>query len=65
MCEIDLSTLMLIGLDEYSTKIITLNDAFVVNVDSKKIIDISCKFFGNTLNERVNITKRLINIKSK
>ena len=31
----------------------------------KKIIDNSCKFFGNTLNERVNITKRLINIKSK
>ena len=65
MYEIDLSTLMLIGLDDENTKIITLDDELVINIDSKKIIDNSCKFFGNTLNERVNITKRLINIKSK
>ena len=65
MYEIDLSTLMLIGLDDENTKIITLDDELVINIDSKKIIDNSCKFFGNTLNDRVNITKRLINIKSK
>jgi len=65
MYEIDLSTVMLIGLDDNKTKVITLDDEFVVEIDSKKIIDNSCKFFGSSLNDRVNMTKRLINIKSK
>ena len=65
MYEIDLSTLMLIGLDDEKTKIITLDDEFIINIDSKKIIDNSCKYFGSSLNDRVNTTKRLINIKSK
>ena len=43
MYEIDLSTVMLIGLDDYKTKVITLNDEFIVEVDSKKLMDNSCK----------------------
>ena len=65
MYEIDLSTVMLIGIDDDNTKIITLDDESIVNVNCKKIIDNSCKFFGSSLNDRVNMTKRLINIKSK
>ena len=65
MYEIDLSTVMLIGIDDYKTKIITLDDEFITDDDSKKIIDNSCKFFGSSLTDRVNMTKRLINIKSK
>lgn len=65
MYEIDLSTVMLIGLDDIKTKIITMDNEFVLDIDSKKIIDNSCKFFGSSLNDRVNMTKRLINIKSK
>ena len=65
MYEIDLSTVMLIGIDEFYTKIITLENEFIVNIDSKKIIDNSCKFFGSSLTDRINMTKRLINIKSK
>jgi len=65
MYEIDLSTVMLIGLDDSKTKIITLDSEFILDIDSKKIIDNSCKFFGSSLNDRVNMTKRLINIKSK
>ena len=65
MYEIDLSTLMLIGIDDNITKVITLDDEFIINIDSKKIIDNSCKYFGSSLNDRVNTTKRLINIKSK
>jgi competence protein ComK len=56
---------MLISLDDIKTKIITMDDEFVLDIDSKKIIDNSCKFFGSSLNDRVNMTKRLINIKSK
>ena len=65
MYEIDLSTVMLISLDDIKTKIITMDDEFILDMDSKKIIDNSCKFFGSSLNDRVNMTKRLINIKSK
>lgn len=65
MYEIDLSTVMLIGLDDEKTKVITLDSEFIINIDSKKIIDNSCKYFGSNLSERVNMTKRLINIKSK
>lgn len=65
MYEIDLSTVMLIGVDEEKTKVITLDSEFIVDIDSKKIVDNSCKFFGSSLNDRVNMTKRLINIKSK
>ena len=65
MYEIDLSTVMLIGIDESKTKVVTLDDEFILNIDSKKIMDNSCKFFGSSLSDRVNMTKRLINISSK
>ncbi len=65
MYEIDLSTVMLIGVDDDNTKIITLDNEFILDIDSKKIVDNSCKFFGSSLNDRVNMTKRLININSK
>ena len=65
MYEIDLSTLMLVGLDEEKTKVITLDNEFIINIDSKKLIDNSCKYFGSSLSDRVKTTKRLINISSK
>ena len=65
MYEIDLSTVMLIGIDEYKTRVLTLDNEFILDIDSKKIIDNSFKFFGSSLTDRVNMTKRLINIKSK
>jgi len=65
MYEIDLSTVMLIGLDDEKTKVITLDNEFIIDIDSKKIVDNSCKYFGSSLSDRVNMTKRLINIKSK
>ena len=65
MYEIDLSTVMLIGIDESKTKVVTLDDEFILDIDSKKIMDNSCKFFGSSLSDRVNMTKRLINISSK
>ena len=65
MYEIDLSTVMLIGIDESKTKVVTLDDEFIFDIDSKKIMDNSCKFFGSSLSDRVNMTKRLVGIKSK
>lgn len=65
MYEINLSTLMLIGIDSNTTKVITFENDFIVNECAKNIINNSCKFFGSTLNDRVNTTKRLTKIASK
>ena len=65
MYEIDLSTLMLIGIDDESTKVVTIDNDFIVNDNCKNIINNSCRYFGSNLNERVNMTKRLTNIVSK
>lgn len=65
MPEIDLSTLMLIGLNDNLTRIITIDDEFIFKESCKKLLDNSCRFFGNSLTERVNMTSRLINSSSK
>lgn len=65
MYEIDLSTLMLIGIDDYSTLVITTEKEFIVQENAKKIIDNSCKFFGSSLRECTNATQRIVNIRSK
>ena len=65
MYEIDLSTVMLIGIDDCKTKVVTLDNEFIIDIDSKKIMDNSCKYFGSSLSDRVNMTKRLVNISSK
>lgn len=65
MYEIDLSTLMLIGIDDFSTRIVTFNDDFIVNDDCKNIINESCKFFGSNLIERIKATNRLVRMASK
>lgn len=65
MYEINLSTLMLIGIDSNTTKVITLEKEFIVSESAKDIINNSCKFFGCTLSDRVNTTKRLTKIANK
>ena len=65
MYEIDLSTLMLIGIDDESTRVVTKDREFIVKENAKKIIDNSCRFFGSSLTDRIKVTNRLINISSK
>ena len=65
MYEIDLSTLMLIGIDDVSTKVVTQENDFICYYNSKDIINHSCKFFGSNLSERIKATNRLVNISSK
>ena len=60
MYEIDLSTIMLIGINDSTTKIITINDEFIVNISAKKIIGESCRFFGSSLTDRIKATNRLV-----
>ena len=65
MHEIDLSTLLLIGIDDISTKIVSYDEDLIVNNSCKEIVNNSCKFFGSNLTERINTTNRLIKISSK
>lgn len=65
MYEIDLSTIMLIGINDVSTKVVTTDEEFVVNMSSKAIIERSCKFFGSTLSDRIKTTNNLVGIYSK
>ena len=65
MYEIDLSTLMLIGIDDKSTKVVTTMNDFIINMSCRDIIERSCKYFGSSLKERINVTHRLIKISSK
>ena len=65
MYEIDLSTLMLIGINDESTKIVTIDNEYVIHECSKKIMDNSCRFFGSSLSDRIKVTKRLVNMASK
>ena len=65
MYEIDLSTLMLIGIDDTSTKVVTMEKEFIIKESSKKIIDNSCKFFGSSLADRIKATNRLVSMASK
>jgi len=65
MYEINLSTIMLIGIDDVSTRVIEFDKEFIVKSSSKDIINNSCKFFGSSLTDRINSTKRLVNISSK
>ena len=65
MYEINLSTLVLIGLDNNSTKVITTDGDFIVKDNCKRIVDDSCRFFGSSLLDRVNATKRLVKMSTK
>ncbi len=65
MYEIDLSTMMLIGIDENTTKIVTTDKDFIINDSCKNIMNNSCKYFGSSLIDRIKATNRLVKLNSK
>jgi len=65
MYEIDLSTLLLVGINDLSTKVVDYDGEVIINDNARNIINRSCQFFGSSLRERLNFTKRLINISNK
>ena len=65
MYEINLSTLMLIGIDSQSTRVVSYDDDFICPFSSKDIINNACKFFGSSINDCVKKTSRLLYISSK
>lgn len=63
--EINSSTIALIPINEEQTKIIEFSNSFIVNMNSMKIIERSCEFFGSSYMGRHEGTKKLIGINYK
>lgn len=58
--EINEATMAVIPIDSNKSKVIEENNIFIVNRNSMKIIDDSCKFFGSSYNGRFEGSKRLL-----
>lgn len=63
--EINSTTIAIIPIDQTTSKIIELEDSFLVNQSSTEIIDESCKFFGSSYIGRHEGTKNLIGVNYK
>lgn len=63
--EINSNTIALIPISEEKTKVIEVSNSFIINMNSMKIIERSCEFFGSSYIGRHEGTKRLIGINYK
>ena len=63
--EVNKNTVAILPIGEDQSKIIELDNTFIVNMNSMKIIERSCKFFGSTYLGRHEGTKMLTGITHK
>lgn len=63
--EINKNTIALLPIDIDKTKVIEKESSFVVNMNSMKIIERSCEYFGSSYMGRHEGTKKLIGISHK
>lgn len=63
--EITKNTLAIIPIDSKRSEVIEDDDIFIINKNSTKIVDDSCKFFGSSLEGRHEGTKNLIGVAYK
>ena len=63
--EINKDTIALIPIDDFNTKVIEKNSRFIVNMNTMKIIERSCEYFGSSYLGRHEGTKSLIGVSHK
>lgn len=63
--EINSGTLAIIPIDEYTSKIIELDNEYIVNKPCFEIIDDSCNYYGSTYQGRYEGTKNMIGMNYK
>lgn len=63
--EINRNTVALLPLDLFRTRVIEKNNSFIVNMNSMKIVERSCEFFGSSYMGRHEGTKKLIGVSHK
>lgn len=62
---INKATCAIIPIGKGSSKIVEINDEFVVNKAVKNIIDDSCKYFGSSYQGRFEGSKKILNMNYK
>ena len=60
--EINVDTLVIVGISLTESKVITKDKDYRVKCASTEMVNNTCKFFGSNLMERMRMTKRLTNI---
>lgn len=63
--EINSTTIAIVPVEEKVSKVMELEDSFLVNQSTTEIIDESCKFFGSSYSGRQEGTKKLIGVNYK
>lgn len=63
--EINIDTIAIIPIEEGMSKIYEIEEEYIVNKSSNKIIENNCKFYGSSYKGRCEGTKYLTGIKSK
>lgn len=63
--EINNETLAIIPIDKKTSKVIELNNSYIVNDSVINIIDNSCRYFGSSYEGRFEGTKSMLNISYK
>ena len=63
--EINSNTLIIIPISKKVSKVLEINEEFMINKNSTEIVDDSCKFFGSSYNGRFEGTKKLIGVNYK
>jgi len=59
------ATCAVIPVEKYVSKVIELDETFIVNKSVMQIIDDSCKYFGSTYKGRFEGTKKILNMNYK
>lgn len=63
--EINTETIAIIPIDSNKTKVIEKDNSFIVEMNSMKIIERSCEYFGSSYDGRHSGTKEMIGISHK
>ena len=63
--EINGSTMAIIGIDEFNSKVIEKNKDYIISSSAYEVMEDSCKYFGSSYSGRVEGSKNLTGYKYK
>ena len=63
--EINKETMAVIGIDDYSSKVMENNNDYIIDNTSYEVMDRSCEYFGSNYSGRLKGSKNMLNDKYK
>lgn len=63
--EINFDTEIIIPVNKYCSKIIEQGEEYIINVNSQKVLEHSCEYFGSSFEGRKEGTKKILGITHK